>query len=105
EIAERAVDARKTDVGDGIELLERFHQLLADHRRRHFALAAREEFALEVGSSAFHLTFGDRALLARFAQPAQDLLAIVLFAAAVFFHDEETRRFHPLVGREAVLAA
>jgi hypothetical protein len=37
-------------------------------------------------------------------EPGEDLVAIVLLAPAVFLHDEQARGFHPLVGREAVLA-
>src|ERR1700688_344555 len=47
DVVERTVDAREPNVGDLIESLEGLHQLLADHRRRHFVLAAREQLAFE----------------------------------------------------------
>src|SRR5262249_50912772 len=85
--------------------LERFHELLANHRRAHFALASREEIALEIGSDRFHLALGNRALLTCLAQAVENFLAAVLLAAAVLLHDEEAWRFHSLVRRKAMLAA
>src|SRR5579884_222077 len=93
-VAELPVYACKPNVRHLVEIAQGFHELLADRRRGHFALAACEEIALEIGRDGLHLALRNGPFLARAPQAGQDLIAAELLAPPVFFDDEQARGFH-----------
>src|SRR5262249_7822818 len=104
DVLERAIDRGEAHVGDGVELVERLHHRLADHRARDLALGAVEEAALDAVDVLLDLLDADRALLARLGEAGDDLHAVEGLAPAVLLDHRRQVLLDALVGREAAAA-
>ena len=105
DVFEVAVDAGEADVGDGVDVFEAVHDELANGRRRALALGRVDDEGFDGVDDLLHLGDGDFAFLAGVEQAGEDLLAIEVFAAAVFLDDHIGDFVEALVGGEAFVAA
>ncbi len=80
------------------------HHQISNDGGRHLAFPACVELAFDSIRHFLDRRFRNRPLLRGFAQPAEDLLAIVGLATAVFFFNVQARRFRPLERGESVFA-
>src|SRR5256886_2777232 len=104
EIHERPVHRGEANVRHLVQASELVHDQFADFPRGNLDLAAGAELGLDLVHDAFHRAGRDLALGGGLHQPGEQLLAVEVFAAAVFLHDVERHRLDPLVGGEALRA-
>src|SRR5947207_186698 len=91
-------------VGDFVEPLQFFHHERADVRRGDLLLRPLLERPLDAIRDRLERRDAHRALLARFEQPGDELLALEPLARAVLLHDHVGDFIDPLVAREALAA-
>src|SRR5688572_19042555 len=100
-LAEVLVDRGEADVGDRVERLQALHHHLADPARRHLALAAGLELALDRGCEPLDPLRRNRPLAAGDRDRTLELAAVERLAPVLRLDDGELAQLHPLEGGEA----
>src|SRR5215203_112386 len=105
DVLEPAVHRGEAHVGDLVQLLEPLHDEGADLLGRDLPVLALVEHRFGLIDDRLQLLQGDRPLLARLEQAAEELLAAELLARAVVLDDHVGDILDLLVGGEAPAAA
>src|SRR5215471_16959447 len=104
DVAKGAVYAGKTHISHLVQKTQLGHHLFPDHGRAYLFVARLGELTLDGVGDRFDLIDANRPLVARGAQPADELLAVELLATSVLFDNARLDLVHPFVGREPPLA-
>ena len=102
DILELAVDRSETDIGHIVDLLETFHDQLADLSRTDLPLHLVLEYLLDLTDHIFQGGVGDRALFAGADQTGHDLVAVKTLTAAVLFDYHKRQTLHSLVSSKTL---
>src|SRR5215471_15046834 len=104
DVAKGAVYAGKTHISHLVQKTQLGHHLFPDHGRAYLLVAPLGELALDGVGDRFDLIDANGPLVARCAQPTDELLAVELLAPSVLLDDARLDLVHPFVGREPPLA-
>jgi hypothetical protein len=105
DVFEVAVNAGEADIGDGVEILEVFHEELADFGGGSLSFGGVHEEGFGFIDEVFEFCGGDGSFFAGAEESVEDFAAFEFFAAAIFFDDHVGDFVDALVGGEAFVAS
>src|SRR5687768_17578545 len=103
DVLEAAVDRRKSDVRDSIEVAQTVHHQSAERLRRDLALGRVGHGRLDGVGDPLELRLRDGAFATGDLQPAHQLFAVIRLAPLIAFHHLKRRQLDLLVTGETAL--
>lgn len=104
KVRKLAVDRRKPDVCDVVQLLEFTEDRFADHAGWYFRAARFEQSCFNALNEGIYLPFTDGAFGERHPEFLAKLVGVELFAAVVLLHDHQADWRQSFVRGEAAIA-